>query len=116
MSFYTSAQTHHYFGFSLTDHYNRIQEIFDQTEDPIDLGGFLLKNNLGGNRYSSGWGQVTFIGRDVPMTDRGILVTDEIEAEVKSLIANLPERLHAAIVEVMGAIPEPKFGYEQTEG
>ncbi len=115
-----SAETHHYYGFSLTNKFDNIRRAMGEvtgTEGRFDLQRYIRDNEIGESHYDGGgWGQVTYVGRDVPMSERGIYVTDELEAEVRKLITDLPEDLKAALTKVFGNIPEPRFNYEESYG
>lgn len=115
-----SAETHHYYGFSLTEKFDAVRKAMAEvTGTPVrfDLARYVQNNKIGESHYDGGgWGQVTYIGRDVPMSERGIYVTDELEAEVRKLIADLPGDFKSALAKVFGKVPEPKFNYEESYG
>jgi hypothetical protein len=114
-----STESHIYYGFSLTEDYDKIQEVLGEILDDegFDLQDYVWENNAGHSHYDGGgYGQVTCVGKDIPVTDRGYVVTDEIIAEVKSMIANLPSEFQKALKEVYGEVPEPKFEHEHSDG
>ncbi|NTF16838.1 hypothetical protein G6L37_00165 [Agrobacterium rubi] len=114
-----STETHHYFGISLTEDFDRIQDALAESlgVEDVSLQDFLEKNELGHSHYDGGgYGQVTYIGVDVPMTEQGIVVTDEIRAEVARIIAGFPDEFLNALIGVYGNVPEAAFDYEQSDG
>jgi hypothetical protein len=101
-----STESHIYYGFSLTEDYDKIQEVLGEILDDegFNLQDYVWENEIGESHYNGGgYGQVTCVGKDIPETDRGYVVTDEIIAEVKSMIANLPSEFQKALKEVVGS-------------
>lgn len=119
------AYSEHYYGISITEYYDEIERIMSEALRPsdadkkwrFDLGNYLSKQNLGESGYDGGgYGQITFIGQPVRSGPRGYNVSDAMDAEVRATIANLPPELSAAIVAVLGSIPEPSFEVEEGWG
>lgn len=113
-----STETHHYYGFSLTEDYSRLQRDFKEAlGEDTDLADCVEENRLGHSHYDGGgYGQVTYIGVDVPMTADGIVVTTEIKAEAAAIMARLPDEFREVLIEFYGGLPEPRFDYEQSDG
>lgn len=113
-----SADSHIYYGFSLTEEYNEVEEALQEIlESETRLDHYIWDNNVGHSHYDGGgWGQVTYVGKDIELTDRGYVLTDEIIAEVKSTIAALPSEFLQALAEVYGEVPEPAFRHEHSDG
>ncbi|NTF16839.1 hypothetical protein G6L37_00170 [Agrobacterium rubi] len=109
----------HFWGIDLTTTYDRIEEAMpsldpESESEPLDgiygLGDYIVHHGMGRSLYDGGgYGQITFIGKNVPSGPRGITVTDELVAEVAALIETIPEELKAAIILVHGQIREPAF-------
>lgn len=115
-----STETHHYYGFSLTEKFGRMQKAMQQIvsgDERFDLQQYMEAHQLGHSHYDGGgWGQVTYVGVDVPMTEQGIVVTDDIRDEVGSIIGCFPDEFRKALIEVFGEVPRVRFDYEQSDG
>lgn len=113
-----SADSHIYYGFSLTEEYDEVEEALQEIlGSETGLKSYIWDNNAGHSHYDGGgYGQVTYVGKDVEMTDRGYVLTDEIIAEVKTMIAALPSEFREALAEVYGHVPEPAFQHEHSDG
>jgi hypothetical protein len=118
----------HFFGINLTEMYDKVDgeltkrlRAVDDPEVPEDFDGefsdrildvYLDNDNrrIGKSLYDgAGYGQVTYVGVNVPKGPRGYAVTDEIEAESRKIIEELPVHLAEAIRAIFGSIPEPEF-------
>lgn len=114
-----STESHIYYGFSLTEDYTEVQEAMADVsgKSDFDLGSYVSEQNIGQSHYDGGgYGQVTFIGREIEMTERGFVVTDKIIEEVKAMIATLDPDLTKALTKVFGEVPQPRFDYEHSDG
>lgn len=114
-----SSESHIYYGFSLTEKFREIEDAISGIleDESFDLRDFIWEHKIGQTHYDGGgWGQVTYFGVDIPQTDRGFVVTDEIIAEVKAMVANLDPNFRKALIEVFGEVPETAFDYEQSDG
>lgn len=128
------AYSLNFYGISLSEHYDKIAEHIAKTlvetdlrseflcgswnsEPHFQLDSYLEELKLGESSYDGGgYGQITYIGRYVPSSKRGVVVTDEIVADVEAKIAGLPDLLADAIRKVLGEIPEPEFITEEGWG
>ncbi len=113
-----STESHIYYGFSVTENYDQVEEALTEIlGSETSLRRYIWDNDAGHSHYDGGgYGQVTYIGKDIPETDRGYVVTDEIIAKAKMMIANLPSEFRQALAEVYGEVPEPKFEHEHSDG
>jgi hypothetical protein len=114
----------HFFGINLTEVYDKVDgeltkrlRAVDDPEVPEDFddefSDRILDNDdrrIGKSLYDGGgYGQVTYVGVNVPKGLRGYAVTDEIEAEARKIIEELPVHLAEAIRAIFGSIPGPEF-------
>lgn len=75
-----------------------------------ELSEYIRHHKLGESHYDGGgFGQITYIGKTIEPSARGITVTDEDVAEVEGIIERIPEELKSAIIKVCGRLPEAKF-------
>ena len=58
-----------------------------------------------------GYGQISFVGVEVPRGPKGIAVTDEVEAAARKAYEECPADVRAAVCRALGveALPEPTF-------
>lgn len=128
------AYSLNFYGISISEHYSDIAEHIANTlikagsesqfldttypDEPFfELGEYLNAEKVGRSHYDGGgWGQIAYIGRSVPSSKRGVVVTDEIVVEVEGIIKTLPDLLASAMKAVMGDIPEPEFQTEEGWG
>lgn len=114
-----SISSHIYYGFSLTEDDEAMKEAFVEIsgDEDFSLGDYVYEHKIGESHYDGGgYGQVTFIGKKIRMTERGFVVTDEIIEEVKSMISDLKPDLQSALTKVFGKVPEPRFKIEHSYG
>jgi hypothetical protein len=115
-----SAESHIYYGFSLTEDYRKIQKELKSIlgiEGYFSLQEYILENDAGQTYYDGGGlGQVTYVGKDIPVTDRGYVVTDALIEESETLIANLPSEFRQALAAFYGEVPAPTFQHEHSDG
>jgi hypothetical protein len=119
-----------FWGIDLTEAYDKIEKAMPSLQDDDDtimehwddseiaeLSDYIRHHKLGESLYDGGgWGQITFIGKTIRPSKRGVSVTDDDVAEVEALIARIPDELKAALIAVHGRIPEPEFHTQEGWG
>lgn len=113
------AYSTHFWGIDLTSKYDVVEEAMPSIDPETELfgpdviaslGDYIEHHKLGRSMYDGGgYGQITYIGSGIGNGPRGITVTDEHIEKVAAIIAIIPDELKAALIEVYGRIPEPKF-------
>jgi hypothetical protein len=100
--------TVHVFGIDLS-------HVFDDL--PEELQEELSDGKWGRSMYDGGgYGQLTYIGAKVPFTKRGIIVTDEVEAEARRIYGAIPEEVRKAISAALLDVGMDVEGTRHSEG